>query len=103
MKVITIITKAKTFKVNEQDQITYADWTHASDTWKLRGAMEFRFGMVAKIYTPADIREGRVPWFYKNGKQRCHIMDYDHGAYRVWMSPGLVDVMVSEHEERRAS
>jgi|SRR5579885_957091 len=101
MKVITIITRSEIYKVNEKDQITYARWGHASDTWRLRGAMEFRFGMTHKVYSVEDIRAGKVPWKYKNGKQRCFIMDYDHGTYRVWMSPGIIDVMVTEEEEKK--
>jgi hypothetical protein len=41
-----------------------------------------------------DIFENRVPWFYKNGKQRCYVLDYDHGYNRVWGSPRLLSVSV---------
>lgn len=37
-----------------------------STHWTLRGAMEFKFGRVHKVYTTEDIGEKRVPWLYKN-------------------------------------
>lgn len=67
-----------------------------SDTWILTGAVEYRFGRVAKVYTVADILANKVPWFYKNRKPRCFIMDKDHGTNRVQMSPGLVSVWLKD-------
>lgn len=96
MKIIHIITKGEMFTVNEQDQIGRPGRVTPSDTWKLVGAVEYRFGRVSKTYTAAEVRERQVPWHYKNGKQRCYVMDYDHGTRRVWMSPGLIDVMVTD-------
>ena len=103
MKVITIITRGDTFKVNEKNQITYSRSPVGSDKWLLRGAVDYRFGRVWNIYTLEDIRARKVPWKYKNGKQRCHVIDYDHGTYRVWMSPGLIDVTVTEETEVRVA
>lgn len=87
----------ETYSVDDQDRIyrTKAggfdyDMT-PSDQWKLVGAVEYRmvFGkhVIVRQYTVADIRAGKVTWQYKNGQQRCFVVDYDHGGKRVWMSP----------------
>lgn len=101
MKIIHIITKGETFTVNEKDQIerTGRNAVTPSDHWKLMGAVEYKFGRQCRVYTNDEIRRQEVPWKYKNGKQRCHIMDLDHGTARVWMSPGLLDVMVTEERK----
>lgn len=69
-------------------------YTHAdgfkvqSSDWRLVGAVEYKtvFGntVVVRHYTFKDIVEKKVPWKYKNGKQRCYVKDYDHGSFRVW-------------------
>lgn len=62
-----------------------------SDEWRLLGAVEYHFSWgvyrVIRHYTVEEIRAGSVPWLYANRKQRCYIIDYDHGSQRVWMSP----------------
>lgn len=69
---------------------THADGfkVQSSDNWRLVGAVEYKtvFGntVVVRHYTFKDIVEKKVPWKYKNGKQRCFIQDYDHGSFRVW-------------------
>ena len=63
-----------------------------SNDWLLTGAVEYKFGRLHKRYSVEDIRAKRVPWFYKNGKQRCFITDRDHGTDRVQMSPRLIRV-----------
>lgn len=67
-----------------------------SGSWVMTGAVEYGRGYiggrVVRHYTLDDIRGGRVPWFWKNGKQRCYPTDIDHGTHRVWMSPPLISV-----------
>lgn len=67
-----------------------------SGHWVLTGAIEYGrgylSGRVVRRYSLEDVLEGRVPWFWKNGKQRCFPTDIDHGTHRVWMSPPLVSV-----------
>ena len=60
-----------------------------SGEWRIVGAVLFNnFGhIVARAYFK-DITAGNITeWQYKNGKQKWHIVDYDHGSYRTWMSP----------------
>lgn len=97
-KVIHIITRRETFAVNHKNQFARKGENSVipTDKWFLTGAVEFRFGKVSKKYTPDDIREKRVPWKYTSGKQRCFITDNDHGGQRTWMSPDILDVMVTE-------
>ncbi len=60
----------------------------ASGNWQLVGAVEYtNFGSLRRTYTLKDIKDGCVPWKYKNGNQRCFARDIDHGSLRVWMSP----------------
>lgn len=90
---IVFVTSAETRHVNEQNQFSRPG-VAASTTWLLEGAVEMRFGRISRRYSVEDIREGRVPWFYKNGKQRCFVADRDHGSFRVQMGPSLLDVKV---------
>lgn len=88
------------YYMNEKGELTYTSPSHdlltPSGDWRVEGALEFGRGYtgghVVRRYTLADILANRVPWFYKNGVQRCYVKDYDHGHYRVWMSPTLKDV-----------
>lgn len=88
---IYISGRGETYRVNDRDQITSANSPTPSDSWKVLGAVEYKtvFGRSVEIrhYTVADIRQGQVPWRFKNGTQRCFLIDLDHGHRRVWMSP----------------
>jgi hypothetical protein len=87
----------ETYYVNDADEIYRCkaggyDYDMApSGQWRLLGAVEVRyvFGRWVEVrrYDVADIRAGRVPWRYKNGKQRCYLLDYDHGCTRLWSNP----------------
>jgi hypothetical protein len=61
----------------------------ASGEWRIVGAVLFNnFGNVVAHACLADILAGNIKdWQYKNGKQKWHVRDYDHGSYRIWMSP----------------
>lgn len=61
-----------------------------SGQWKIRGAVERNnFGIAIRRYTLADILDhgDKLPWTFKNGKQRIFMQDFDHGALREWVSP----------------
>jgi hypothetical protein len=62
-----------------------------SDDWKLIGAIEYHVAWgvyrILRHFTVEQIRAGEVPWLYQNRKQRCYLIDKDHGTTRVWMSP----------------
>lgn len=95
MSTIHLVGRVETMIVDEQDRfVRPAIGLPPSGKWTMRGAVEVRFGRIIRCYTMADVREGRVPWFWKNGKQRCFVADTDHGTSRVQMSPGLRDVRV---------
>jgi hypothetical protein len=59
------------------------------ETWHVVGAVRFNnFGSIAQLYSLDDIKTGNVGnWQYRNGKQRIHVIDFDHGSRRTWMSP----------------
>jgi hypothetical protein len=62
----------------------------ASGQWKVTGAVEINnFGHETRRYSLAEIlaNPGAIPWKHKNGKQRVHVCDLDHGTRRTWMSP----------------
>ena len=92
-KTIVLVYSAETRQVNELNQISRPGVV-ASGTWLFEGAVEYKFGRICRRYSADDARAGRVPWFYKNGKQRCFVADRDHGSFRVQMGPRLLDVKV---------
>ena len=62
----------------------------ANGQWRITGAVERNnLGGVVRRYTFAEIlADGpRIPWRFKNGKQRTFIRDLDHGTMREWRSP----------------
>lgn len=82
-----------------------------SDSWRILGAVRVNnFGHVVERFTLADLleRADSIPWRFRNGKQRTHVVDYDHGSRRVWMSPrhdvrvmaGLPDEEEDERPDR---
>lgn len=48
------------------------------------------FGLVTRRYSLEEVLgdPGSIPWQFKNGKQRTFLMDFDHGSFREWGSPG---------------
>lgn len=60
----------------------------ASDSWRITGAVRLNnFGHVVERFTLADVLAGGIRWQHKNGAQRVHLIDFDHGHYRMWCSP----------------
>lgn len=58
--------------------------------WRVTGAVTLNnFGHVVRHWSLNDIltRPNEIPWKHKNGKQKTHICDLDHGTNRTWMSP----------------
>ena len=107
---IVIVTKNETLHVDAKDRLWRPGFqsrarrpgpdSKPSDDWRMLGAVEFGRGFtggtIVRRYSMADVRAGRVPWFFKNGKQRCFVLDEDHGTRRVQMSPGLLRVLVGQ-------
>jgi len=83
----TIEQNGRYLDLHPDGQIGYPGCLPSGD-WKCTGAVGLNnFGRIVKRYTLKDIQNGRVPWKWKNGKQRCHLTDLDHGTPRMWGSP----------------
>jgi len=76
----------KQYRVNEKNEITYSpNCEKPSGEWLLTGAVTYNnFGHIVSRWSPDDIRAGKVPWTFKNGKPRSFICDRDHGTSRIW-------------------
>lgn len=90
-----------TYYIDEQGQFFWENFRTPSGKWTLLEAVEFGRGAlwqnVVRRFTLDDIIHNRVPWFFKNGKQRCFIKQSDHGGISVQMSPPLRSVWVKDH------
>lgn len=103
MKEIVIYHRGEFMYANDRGHLsrTTSDGfkVNPSPNWRIEGAVEYRkvFGneVISKRYSLQDILDRKVPFQYKNGKQRCFIRDYDHGACRFWS--GSHDVRVIEN------
>jgi len=61
-----------------------------SGEWRITGAVTLNnFGGVVRRYSLAEILADpkSIPWQFKNGNQRTHVQDLDHGTRRQWNSP----------------
>ena len=59
-----------------------------SGQWKIVGAVRYNnFGYPVEYFDLNEVLHAKIQWKFKNGKQRVHVQDFDHGTYRVWMSP----------------
>lgn len=58
-------------------------------SWRVVGAVRLNsFGFAVERASLADILAGKITdWQYKNGVQKWHILDMDHGTLREWRSP----------------
>lgn len=66
-----------------------------SPQWRVRGAIVYPQngrGNGGFISLPELLtKPGAVPWVWRsNGKQRAHILDFDHGTNREWGSPSHI-------------
>lgn len=103
MKELFICRRGDFYKADERGYLSRTTpdgfTVNPSPHWRIDGAVEYRkvFGndVVTRRYTLQDILDEKVPFQYKNGKQRCYIRDYDHGTYRVWSGSHDVRVMNS--------
>ena len=59
----------------------------ASEQWKLLGAVRHNNFGYQVDYVPFPACGAIREWQHKNGKQKWHIVDYDHGCRRMWGSP----------------
>lgn len=85
----TIKSGSHYYSLDDQGQISSPGWS-ASGQWRVIGAVEINnFGYNVRQYSLKEILQSpeSIPWKWKNGKQRVHIIDLDHGTIRTWMSP----------------
>jgi hypothetical protein len=72
-----------------------------SDQWICTGAVRFNnFGRIVETvsrYALVQIIQ-RGEFYYKNGKQRWHITDIDHGTHRIQMNPAPKFVRITSME-----
>jgi hypothetical protein len=62
-----------------------------SGQWTVTGAVTLNnFGHTTRRWTLAEILAdpAAIPWKHKNGSQRTHLTDLDHGTPRMQCSPG---------------
>lgn len=87
-KIIALIRHGKEYMpVNSNYEITRENSKQFSGEWKLIGAVRFNnFGHKVEEKGKSSLA-AITNWFYKNGKQKWYVIDYDHGSFRVWMSP----------------
>lgn len=76
------------WKMHDSGEIERHGLVSPSMNWRVVGAVEYtNFGRVKRRYTLEDIKNGGIPWQYKNGKQRAFVRDFDHGTIREWKHP----------------
>ena len=91
MSNLKIVTKNETFSVTADGLIGRPKIDHApTGQWKLLGFVRYtNFGHVAEYIPFANVEEliARNDWNYKNGKNKWHVRDLDHGTTRHWGEP----------------
>lgn len=84
MKYITIFDNGEYMKAYENGNIERKD-VKPSESWKLTGAVRYsNFGYVVERLSFDEIFGADLDWYYKNGKQKWHLTDLDHGTHRIW-------------------
>ena len=98
MRTIHITTMHETFVIDDRNRFSRpATGMPFTDDWLLVGAVSFKevFGRSHETwYTVDDIINGKVPWFYKNGKQKSYIVHNDYGTIAAQMMPPLKSVKI---------
>ena len=63
-----------------------------SGKWICTGAVRLNnLHQIVERFSLADVLAGNVKsWKHKNGAQRVHLTDLDHGTRRMWGSPGHI-------------
>jgi len=53
-------------------------------------------GREVKRYTLKELQTEAIEWTFKNGEQKVHILDYDHGSTREWCNPAHCIILTEE-------
>ena len=87
----TIQSGGECMKLHDNGDVERPAISHKpSGSWEITGAVVLNnFGQVLQQFTLQQILDNpaTIPWKHKNGKQKTHLTDLDHGTHRVWMSP----------------
>lgn len=87
----TILYGNEHMEMDKEGQITRPSINMAepSGQWKITGAVRMNnFGHIVDRVSLKDILSGIIKdWQYKNGKQKWHVTDLDHGTHRIWGCP----------------
>ena len=82
-----ILRNDRRYVVNTKKEI-FLEGTQPSGEWLCLGAIRFNnFGHPVEHCSFANLPTLAGKWHYKNGKQRWHIHDKDHGTIRTWRNP----------------
>lgn len=83
-----IIYGNKYWKLHDNGFIERPGLVKGSERWRVTSAVRYNnFGCIVERASLQDILDGKITgWQFKNGKQRWHVCDFDHGTNRVWMS-----------------
>ena len=87
---MNILKGSEYMKVNAQGEIyrPAIGMNEPSGLWYILGAARFNnFGNEVEYVPFHRFAELNGQWQYKNGKQKWHVRDRDHGTTRDWMSP----------------
>lgn len=80
----------ETMYADEEGRIERPGLVSGSDSWRIVGAVtRNNFGAIVREWALAEVLDnpGAIPWRFKNGKQRTHVLDFDHGTIREWCNP----------------
>lgn len=84
---------SSTSGVVETDSFGYFHYPN----WRIVGAVRFNnFGRIVERKSFFELDEIR-DWRYKNGKQKWHLVDEDHGTQRIWMEDHSVAISAKEN------
>ena len=80
----------KEYAITESSHICYKG-LNQSGNWIFRGIVRYNnFGHEVERISAKKLLEmspnelNSISWTYKNGKGKWHVMDIDHGTYRIW-------------------
>jgi len=90
-RAVTIYHGDEVMYANECGWIERPGLFRPSPDWCILCAIELDevYGDEVRRWELADVLDyaDEIPWQWPDGSQRVHIVDYDHGSHRVWMSP----------------
>jgi len=71
--------------IGRKDQNTLSVTVNPSSYWRLLGAVRYNnFGNIVDRVGFNELKSLNGDWQFNNGKQKWHVMDYDHGTKRMW-------------------